>query len=156
MRRRARQVLFRTTEIFDYRTVLVAGAFVTLLLIGYLIVGAIQAAHDANVASNQRGKAASRRIDGLQQTIADQAQTIATLLSRQARSDAEQAALARQVQQLGGQPVVSPQPKPTSTVYVVRAPSPRPSPSSRPSPKPSPRKPSPSPSPTCLVPILGC
>lgn len=156
MRRRASRVLFRTVEIFDYRTFAVAGAFTILLLVGYLIFGAIQSAHDAQVSANQRGKSASKRIDGLQQTIADQAQTIAQLLARQARSDAEQAALARQVQQLGGQPVVSPQPAPTSTVYVVRSPSPRPA-TSRPTPKPSPsRKPSPSPSPTCLVPILRC
>jgi hypothetical protein len=153
MRRRARQVLFRTTEIFDYRTFLVAGAFVTLLLVGTLIVGAIQAAHDAQISANQRGKAASKRIDGLQQTIADQAQTIAELLARQSRSDAEQAALSRQVQQMGGQPVVSPQPRPTSTVYVVRSPSPAPRVTSRPSTKPTP---SPSPSPTCLLPPLGC
>jgi hypothetical protein len=37
-----------------------------MLLVGYLMVGAVQSAHDANVTANQRGKAATRRIDGLQ------------------------------------------------------------------------------------------
>jgi hypothetical protein len=155
MRQRTRKALFRTVEIFDYRTFFVAGAFVTLLLVGYLIVGAIQSAHDAQVSANQRGKAASKRIDGLSQTIADQAQTIAELLARQARSDAEQDALARQVRQMGGQPVVSPQPRPTTTVYVVRSPSPTPRTASPAPSKPS-SSPKSSPSPTCLLPVIRC
>lgn len=160
MARRVERTLFRIVEIFDYRTFLVAGAFVTLVLVGYLMVGAVQGAHDANTNANVRGKAATKRIDGLQQTIADQAQTISDLKAREAVQAAEQDALARQVRQLGAQPVVNPQPAPT--VYVVRPPSPKSSPSPRrstasPSARPS-RSPSPhpTPSPTCLVPVLGC
>lgn len=158
MARRVERTLFRIVEIFDYRTFLVAGAFVTLVLVGYLMVGAVQGAHDANTNANVRGQAASRRIDGLQQTIADQAQTISDLKAREAVQAAEQEALARQIRQMGGQPVVNPQPAPT--VYVVRPPSPKGKPSrSAPSPRPSATRsptPRPSPSPTCLVPVLGC
>lgn len=160
MRRRTQQVLFRVVEIFDYRTLMVASVLTALLLAGYLMVGAIQSAHDANVTANQRGKAATRRIDGLQDIIADQAQTIADLKARDAARDAQMAALSAQVRQLGGQPVVSPQPAPT--VYVVRSPSPAssrsrsPRPFVSPSPSRTPR-PSPSPSPTCLLPKpIGC
>jgi hypothetical protein len=156
VRRKVRKTLFRAVEIFDYRTFAVAAFFLIVLLIGYLIFGAVQSAHDAQTSANQRGKAASKRIDGLQQTIADQAQTISDMRSRQARSDAAQEALARQVQQLGGQPVVRPQPQPT--VYVVRSPSPEPSLRPFPSASPSPsRTPRPSPSPTCQpLPVIGC
>lgn len=158
MPRRIERTLFRLVEIFDYRTFLVAGAFVTLLLVGYLMVGAVQGAHDANTTANVRGQAASRRIDGLQQTIADQAQTISDLKARDAKRAAEQAALAAQIRQMGGQPVVTPQPAPT--VYVVRPPSPSGSPaaSSSPSDRPTATRsptPRPSTSPTCRpVPII--
>lgn len=161
LKRRAHRVLFRTVEIFDYRTFAVAGAFLIVLLVGYLIFGAVQASHDAQTSANQRGKAASKRIDGLQQVIAAQAQTISDMRARQARSDAQQEALARQVRQLGGQPVVSPSPAPT--VYVVMSPSPRPRgsrpfPSASPTRSPTPQpQPQPSPSPTCRpLPVIGC
>lgn len=150
--------MFRTVEIFDYRTFLVAGAFAFLLLVGYLLFGAVQGAHDANVTANQRGKAATRRIDGLQQIIAGQAQTIAELLARESARAAEQRALAEQVSQLGGKPVVSP--RPAETAYVVRSPSPAPQRSAAPRPTPSQTRrptPAPTPSPTCSpFPIIGC
>lgn len=151
------RALFRAVEIFDYRTFLVAGAFAILLLVGYLLFGAVQGAHDANVTANQRAKAATRRIDLMQQTIAGQAQTIAELLAHDAAVAAEQKALAAQVEQLGGEPVVSPEP--ARTVYVVRSPDAAPS-EFAPSPQPSPShkpKPRPKPSPTCSpLPLIGC
>lgn len=151
------RALFRTLEIFDYRTFLVAGGFVLLLLVGYLIVGAVQGAHDANTTANLRGQAASRRIDGLQTTITDQAETIAGLRAAVSAAVARQNALARQVEQLGGRPVVQPSPE---RIYVVISPSPAASPSRSPRPFPSAspsRTPRPSPSPTCRpVPVIGC
>lgn len=154
MGRQLRRALFRTVEIFDYRTFFVAGAFVILLLAGYLLFGAVQGAHDANVTANQRAKAATRRIDGLQQTIAGQAQTIAELLAREAAQSAEQRALAEQIRQMGGRPVVSPQP--AATAYVVHSPRPAASRRSSATPHP-PRSPKPSPSPTCSpLPLVGC
>jgi hypothetical protein len=160
MRRRARKVAFRVVEIFDYRTLMVASVLTALLLVGYLVVGAVQSAHDANITSNQRSKAASRRIDGLQHTIARQGEEIADLRARQAASAARQEALAHQVQQLGGEPVVSPEAAPRLSPALSATPKPRSSSSPRPRPSTSPTRsptPRPSPSPTCLpLPIIGC
>lgn len=158
MRRRTRQVLFRVVEIFDYRTLMVASVLTALLLAGYLMVGAVQSAHDANVTANQRGKAATRRIDGLQQIIARQQQQMADLTAAVAAGTAKQEALVRQVEQLGGEPVVAPEPSPKS--QAPPSPQSRVSPSPFRSPRPSAapsRTPQPSPSASCLLPPpIGC
>lgn len=157
-----RKFAFRLVEIFDYRTFLVAGAFATLLLVGYLIVGAIQSAHDANLASNQRGKAATRRIDLLTQQGQERDRRIEQLVKTIAQQQTAQDALSEQIRRMGGQPIVVVRSAGSTSVVVSSSPTPRPSPATRPQPTSSPssrptNKPRPSPSPTCRpLPILGC
>jgi hypothetical protein len=157
---RLKRVAYRLTEILDYRTFIVAGAFVTLGIVGYLIFAALQQAHDATEAQNRSRMAASRRIDLLNAQIEALQHEIAAGAEQRGDLAAKLAALAEQVRQLGGKPVViiTPTFRRTSSPTSTRPTSqPTPSPTSSAAPKPT-RSPSPSPtpSPTCLLPILGC
>lgn len=140
MTTRGRRFARRLLEVFDYRTFAVAGAFVTLLLVGYIVFSAFQAAHDATEAANRRGAAATRRIDRLNTTIGQLQAEIAAGRDERGQLAAAVAALTTQIRQLGGSPVLSLSPSavtryatPSSTV-VSPAASPRTSTTPRPHP----------------------
>lgn len=158
MTTRARRVARRLLEVFDWRTFAVAGGFLLLILIGYLLFGAFQAAHDATASADLRGKAATRRIDLLNSQIQQLQAEIAAGRDRQGQLTATVAALAEQVRQMGGRPVASSvvvtlAPAPARTVTAAPSASARPRPTPRPSPSSTP---TPRPSPTCTrLPIVG-
>jgi hypothetical protein len=157
---RLRRATQRVLEIFDYRTFAVAGAFLTLLLVGFLVVSSIQAARDATDAQNRARVAASRRIDLLNTEITRLQGEIAAGRDQRGQLALAVAALSAQVRDLGGQPIVTvttvnrsnPQPAPAPTASRSAAPRATSSPRPRPS-----RTPAPSPTPTCrALPVIGC
>lgn len=153
---RLRRALFRTTEVLDYRTFVVATVFLILLLIGFVTVTNIQQAHDATLNAIAARKAATRRIDLLNTQIAQLQAGIAAGQDQRGQLATAVAALQAQVRQLGGQPVIvvtyrpSPAPAPASS---------RPTATPAPHPQPTPTRthtPRPTPSPTCTrLPIVG-
>lgn len=157
MTTRARRVARRLLEVFDYRTFAVAGFFAAFLIVGWVVFSAFQAAHDATVSADRRGKAASRRVDMLNSEIQQLERQIVAGQDERGQLAAKVDALSEQVRQLGGRPVVavtvSPEPE--------LEPTPPPMASSRPSSTPAPHptrtvRPTPRPSPTCTrLPILG-
>lgn len=146
MSRRLRRALFRTTEVLDYRTFVVATVFLFLLLIGYLTVSSIQQAHDATVNAVAARQAATRRIDLLNSQIGQLQAAIAAGQDQRGQLATAVQALQAQVRQLGGQPVViiTPSPVPAGS----SSPAPHPTGSPRPSPTRT-AKPRPTPTPTC-------
>lgn len=157
---RLRRLVQRVFEIFDYRTFAVAGAFLTLLLVGYLVVSSIQAAHDATDAQNRARVAASRRIDLLNTEITRLQGEIAAGRDQRGQLALAVAALSAQVRDLGGQPIVTvttvnrSDPQSTSTPSPAASAAPQVTPTPRPRPS---RTPAPSPSPTCrALPVIGC
>lgn len=150
-----KRTLFRATQVFDYRTFAVAGAFLSVLIAGMLVINSAQTAREALNAQDASRKAASRRIDLLTQQANQRDARINSLVATVARQQTGMDALTEQIRRMGGQPVVivrqsngtsdpAPSPRASST------PKPRPTTSPRPSPKPTP-------SPTCRpLPIIGC
>lgn len=144
----------------------VAGPIIAYVLAALLTVSVVEAfvgQHDALTARAQTAAAASRRIDLLQAQI----NGLQRVLRHRTASDARERgrlevavrALAQQIRQMGGTPVVEPdsepqptsQARPTPTMQPSSHPTPRPT---HPSPKPSPTvTPSPTPTPTglCLL-----
>lgn len=179
---RLRRGLQRTLEVLDFRTFVVAGAVVTLLVISYLVYTAVERARDADAradralaalaAASAQGidirMAQTRRIDLLE----DQVTRNSALLGRAVEANR---ALAAQLRALGVTPVTTgpvdsngdgdtdlggssvqrtPAPAPTRPASATPRPSTRPS--SRPTPRPTAAPPpSPSPSPTCRVQVAG-
>lgn len=154
MTTRPRRVARRLLEVFDWRTFAVAGAFLTAVLIGYAFWSAFQAAHDATEAANQRGKAASRRIDLLNNEIQELQDAIAAGRDERGQLATAVAALTAQIRQAGGTPVVTvrvtsaPAPTATATASPRASSSPRPRPTATRTPAPSP---TPEPSVLCVL-----
>lgn len=157
---RSRRFAQRVVEVFDWRTFAVAGAFLTMGLVAYLVFSAFQAAHDATEAANQRGKAATRRIDSLNSEIQKLQAAIAEGRDQRGQLATAVAALSAQIRQLGGTPIVTVRVTSAPNTTITITPSPAPavssSPSSRPTSSPTPTlSPSPSPTSTELLCILG-
>lgn len=154
---RVKRGLYRTTEILDYRTFVVATAFLITALVGYLVFSAFQAAHDSTSAANQRGQAATRRIDLLNREIDELNDQLRGLTADAARERGELStkidALAEQVRRMGGRPIVVTTASPSPSA-ARSSPTPAPRPTNRPTARP---RPSATPSPTCTaLPIVGC
>lgn len=171
---------FRLLEIFDYRTFITAGAFLSLLLVGYLVVTSVQTAQDSKDLLEGQRAAATRRID----LLTTELRRLQALAQDNSRTNGEQAeaiaALTEQIKQLGGRPVVtgpsqdpvpnapaSPGGAPSTELNVLPSPQVSPSasppPSTRSSPQPSATptassspSPSESPSVTVCLPLVGC
>lgn len=151
---RTRRAVQRVLEIFDYRTFIVAGVFTVILVLGLVIVRALGSAHDATVSADQRGAAASRRIDLLNTEISELQAAIAQGRDQRGQLATAVAALSAQVRQLHAVPVVIVSPDSSVTIIYTN-------PTASPAPRPSPTatrtvRPRPSPSPTCTrFPVVG-
>lgn len=152
---RLRRGAYRLVQVFDWRTFVVAGAFLALLLVGYLVVSSVQQAHDATEAQNRARAAATRRIDSLTRKIDELQQQIARGEGDRSELSTQVAVLTEQVRRMGGRALVvvspSPAPQPTATT----SPQPAPSPTPRPAPSRT-RQPTPTPSPCRALPLIGC
>jgi len=157
---RLKRFAYRASEVLDYRTFVVATGFLSLMLVGFIVVASLQRAHEATQSADQRGRAASRRIDLLNTEIKELQAEIAAGRDERGQLAASVAALAAQIRQLGGQPVVMVTPGTTIIVRPSAAPTPTPGRSTAPRPTAHPtatRTPSPSPSPSCTrLLILPC
>lgn len=152
-----KRTLFRVTQVFDYRTFAVAGAFVSVLVAGMLVINSAQTAREALDAQDASRKAASRRIDLLTQQANQRDTRINHLIATVARQQTGMDALTEQIRRMGGQPVVIVR-QSNGNSEPAPSPTPRASSPSKPRPTTSPQpQPSASPSPTCRpLPIIGC
>lgn len=182
MRARARRGLQRTLEVLDWRTFIVAGAVITLLIVGYLVYTSVERARAADArataalealeAAAGQGidirMAQSRRIDRLEDAVAanrdingQQAEAIRTLVAQLRQAGIDPATTGPVDTNDDGDVDLGSDDTPPATARPApspAAPVPRPSPATSPQPTPTPTPtPSPEPDPplACVVlPIL--